>query len=82
MEAGLARTPEGDADSAEGSRETLGSEERAGEARGEGVFMGGGAWEEGFVDEEGDLRRIVIQESPGAMAQQTGQFFFFFFFLS
>ena len=29
--------------------------------------------EEDFVDEEGDLRRIVVQESPGAMAQQAGQ---------
>ena len=70
---GLAQAPEGDADSAGGSRGTLGSEERAGEARGERVFTGGGAREEGFVDEEGDLRRIVVQELPGAMAQQAGQ---------
>ena len=51
----------------------MGSDEREGEARGERVFEGGGAREEDFVDEEGDLRRIVVQESPGAMAQQAGQ---------
>ena len=72
-EPGLARAPEGDADSAGESEEALGSAEREGEARGERVFEGGGAREEGLVDEEGDLRRIVVQESPGAMAQQAGQ---------
>ena len=51
----------------------MGSEERGGEARGERTFEGGGAREEDFVDEEGDLRCIVVQESPGAMAQQAGQ---------
>ena len=70
---GLARAPEGDADSARGGRGALGNEEREGEARGERIFGGGGTREGDFVDEEGDLRRIVIQESPGAMAQQAGQ---------
>ena len=72
-EAGLARAPEGDVDSAGGSEEALGSAEREGEARGERIFEGGGAREEGLVDEEGDLRRIVVQESPGAIAQRAGQ---------